>query len=154
LKKSCGLRKNNILFQKMDGTMKPIIKQMRLPSMLIIWTVLVLAWCPVNAENEYDGAKPTGLFTYPVFFFQKFISGADGDRCLMYPSCSHYAINAFKKHGNITGWIMTCDRLLRCGRDEIRYSEPIWINREKHFQDQVEDNDFWWQNPSEGYSSP
>ena len=154
MKKYCGLRKNNFSLKKIDDTMKTIIKQALLPSIMLIWTILVLALCPVSAENEYDVAKPTGLFTYPVFFFQKFISGADGDRCQMYPSCSNYAINAFKKHGNITGWIMTCDRLLRCGRDEIRYPEPVWINGEKHFLDQIEDNDFWWQAPSGGDSSP
>ncbi len=144
--------------------MKTIIKQAFLPSIMLIWTILALALSPVSAENKYNGEKPIvlkehthtqpGLFTYPVIFFQKFISGADGDRCRMYPSCSNYAINALKKHGNITGWIMTCDRLLRCGRDEIRYSEPIWINGEKHFLDQIEDNDFWWESPPEGYSSP
>ena len=148
----------------MGGTMITGIKQVLLSSIIIIWTIVVLALYPAGAENEYNGAKKnileekakthTGLFTYPVFFFQKFISSADGDRCRMYPSCSNYAIKAFKKHGNIIGWIMTCDRLVRCGRDEIMLSDPIWINGKKHFQDQVENNDFWWHDPSEGCSTP
>ena len=138
--------------------MKTIIIHALCSSILIIWIVLVLALCPASAQNEYTDAKPVfvkeektthpELFAYPVIFFQKFISGADGDRCVMFPSCSNYCIQAFKKHGALMGWIMTCDRLLRCGRDETRHANPVWINGKKHFQDAVADNDFWW------YDSP
>ena len=144
--------------------MKTDIIQTLRSAAMIIWIILVLALCSASAQNkcppvnqmivkEKETTQPK-LFTYPVIFFQKFISGADGDRCRMYPSCSHYAIKAFKKHGNIMGWIMTCDRLVRCGRDEIMRSNFIWINGKKRYQDLVEDNDFWWQTPSEGYNSP
>ena len=67
-------------------------------------------------------------------FYQEFISPIDGDRCPMTPTCSQYAAQAFKKHGPVMGWIMTCDRLTRCGL----HKEPALR------LDPVADNDFWW----------
>lgn len=62
----------------------------------------------------------------------------------MYPSCSQYSIESFEKHGFFIGWMMTCDRLYRCGRDELRLSPRIIINEQKKTYDPVENNDFWW----------
>jgi putative membrane protein insertion efficiency factor len=79
-----------------------------------------------------------------IQFYQDHISGADGSRCPMYPSCSEYAARAVKKHGSVMGWIMTCDRILRCGRSEINLAPKIWLNGEKKTHDPVSANDFWW----------
>ncbi|MBN1932892.1 MAG: membrane protein insertion efficiency factor YidD [Desulfobacterales bacterium] len=81
---------------------------------------------------------------YPILFFRKYISPIDGDRCPMYPSCSRYCAEAFAKHGRIMGWIMSCDRLLRCGRDEVNLSGKIRINGKTHCYDPLDNNDFWW----------
>jgi len=62
----------------------------------------------------------------------------------MAPSCSVYAAEAFEKHGPIIGWVMTCDRLVRCGRDETRLSPMIVRNRNRYTYDPVSANDFWW----------
>ncbi|MEA1968600.1 MAG: membrane protein insertion efficiency factor YidD [Thermodesulfobacteriota bacterium] len=77
-------------------------------------------------------------------FYQKYISPVDGARCPMYPGCSSYAVQAFEKHGFLMGFIMTCDRLVRCGRDEIGISPGIIINKRKFCYDPVKANDFWW----------
>jgi len=77
-------------------------------------------------------------------FYQKHISPIDGDRCSSYPSCSHYANDAIKKHGIILGWIMASDRLLRCGRDTSTLSKKIVIDSKVFIYDSVESNDFWW----------
>ncbi len=90
------------------------------------------------------GKKDTNPLLYSVKFFQKHISRIDGDRCSMYPSCSQYCINALKKHGYFLGWIMSCDRLMRCGRDEVKLSAPIHVNNKKLTYDPVSNNDFWW----------
>ena len=82
---------------------------------------------------------------YPIKFYRNYISGADGNRCPMYPSCSQYCIEAFKKHGPFLGWIMCSDRLMRCGRDETKLSPQVLINGEKLSFDPVNNNDFWWQ---------
>lgn len=84
-----------------------------------------------------------------VRFFQEHISPADGDRCPMVPSCSAYAAGAVEKHGLLLGWIMACDRLVRCGRDEADLSGKIRVNGEQYVLDRVEDNDFWWFSPKD-----
>jgi putative membrane protein insertion efficiency factor len=86
----------------------------------------------------------------PVKFYQKFLSGVDGNRCPMYPTCSRFCIEAVQKHGLFKGWIMTCDRLIRCGRDEIQVSQKIWLNGKAHCYDPVDANDFWWKNNTSG----
>ena len=78
----------------------------------------------------------------PIQFFQKYISPIDGDRCPMYPSCSAYSLEAFRKHGFLTGWIMTCDRLLRCGRDELKHAPRVIIGGEVYCHDPLAENEF------------
>lgn len=72
------------------------------------------------------------------------MSKADGDRCPMYPSCSQYASQAFKRHGAIKGWILSCDRLLRCGHTEIRRSPKIRVKGKTRVFDPIEANTRWW----------
>lgn len=79
-----------------------------------------------------------------VQFYQKHISQVDGDRCPMAPSCSSYARQAIQKHGPVIGWIMACDRLVRCGRDEAKVSPAIILDSQKYVYDPVAANDFWW----------
>ena len=89
--------------------------------------------------------KQADPVSYPIKFYRNYISGADGNRCPMYPSCSQYCMEALKKHGTFLGWIMCSDRLMRCGRDETKLSPPVLINGEKLSFDPVNNNDFWWQ---------
>ncbi len=70
--------------------------------------------------------------------------------CPMYPSCSQYSIQSFEKHGILIGWIMTCDRLMRCGRDETNLSQEIFVNGKSKSYDPVEKNDFWWKDECRG----
>lgn len=81
----------------------------------------------------------------PIKFYQDYISRVDGDRCPMHPTCSQYCTEAFKKHGTFLGWIMCSDRLIRCGRDEKKLSDPVWIDGQKRSYDPVSNNDFWRQ---------
>jgi len=89
--------------------------------------------------------KQENFVLYPIKFYRNTISRADGCRCPMYPSCSQYCIEAFKKHGLFLGWIMCSDRLMRCGRDETKLSPRVLIHGEKLSFDPVNNNDFWWQ---------
>jgi hypothetical protein len=63
----------------------------------------------------------------------------------MHPSCSEYGMECFTKHGWLKGWVMTWDRLLRCGRDELR-NAPRIVTKEGEYKyyDPVAGNDFWW----------
>lgn len=81
-----------------------------------------------------------------VELHRKYISPIDGKNCPMYPSCSRYSLQCLNKHGLFVGWVMTCDRLLRCGRDELRLSPEIVVNDELLCYDPLENNDFWWWN--------
>jgi len=106
---------------------------------------------PVFGEETAVGPESLEVDTGPVAvaldFFRKTISRADGRRCMMYPSCSHYSSQAFNKHGFIKGWVMTSDRLLRCGRDEKHIAEQIIINNQVYVFDPLQQNDFWWSRP-------
>jgi uncharacterized protein len=88
-----------------------------------------------------DGAVKAALL--PVRLYQGYLSPVLGGRCPMYPSCSHYAVDAIEKHGAVTGWFMACDRLMRCGRDEVRLAPVVHINHSPHTFDTVAENDFW-----------
>jgi len=76
--------------------------------------------------------------------YSAYISQIDGKNCPMYPSCSKYSVQCFKKHDFFIGWMMTCDRLFRCGRDELRLSPQIIVNGKLKWYDPLENNDFWW----------
>ena len=93
-----------------------------------------------EAEENSENAS-----LYPIKFYQDYISSVDGNRCLMHPTCSQYCIEALKKHGTFLGWIMCSDRLMRCGRDENKLSDPVWIDGKKRTYDPVSNNDFWRQ---------
>jgi len=93
-----------------------------------------------EAEENLDNVS-----LYPIIFYQDHISSVDGNRCPMHPTCSQYCIEAFKKHGTFLGWIMCSDRLMRCGRDENKLSDPVWIDGKKRTYDPVSNNDFWRQ---------
>ena len=64
--------------------------------------------------------------------------------CPMYPSCSEYSRQAVERHGFVIGWSMAMDRLLRCGRDELRRAPTIRVNGEWKFYDPLSANDGWW----------
>ena len=72
------------------------------------------------------------------------LSAVKKAECPMYPSCSEYSIQCFEKHGLFMGWIMTHDRLMRCGRDELKLSPTGIVNGKWKCIDPVGNNDFWW----------
>ena len=84
--------------------------------------------------------SPSSFF---VRFYQRVISVFDGDKCPMYPSCSHYSLQCLNKHGFVMGWMMTCDRLLH-EPDEMFIAPTIRINETIKAYDPVQANDYWW----------
>ena len=97
-----------------------------------------------QVSHEAEKSRENVLL-YPIKLYQDYISSADGDRCPMHPTCSRYCAEAIKKHGTFLGWIMCSDRLIRCGRDEKKLSDPVWVDGVKRSYDPVSNNDFWWQ---------
>ena len=64
--------------------------------------------------------------------------------CPMEPSCSEYALQAIQKHGMLLSWFMTCDRLMRCGRDELALSPEVLVYGKWKCFDPLDQNDDWW----------
>jgi uncharacterized protein len=93
---------------------------------------------------DSGGADQSSVWGSPIRMFQQFVSRADGNRCPMYPSCSHYSAQAFAEKGLISGFVLTCDRLMRCGRDETRLARPINVQGVRHTYDPLSANTFWW----------
>ncbi len=144
----------------MDRTRGPI-KVCVFSTALLVMLIFfgISGFCQENSEltvggQAYENRLPAGsynedgsdLAALPVRFYRKVISPVDSNRCAMKPTCSSYSISAIKKHGALMGWIMTCDRLLRCGRDEVRLSKKSGVNGRRYSYDPVENNDFWWGN--------
>ena len=65
--------------------------------------------------------------------------------CPMYPSCSEYCKQAFEKYGFFVGAMIASDRLMRCGRDELKSAPLIFVNGKWKYYDPLERNTSWWQ---------
>jgi putative component of membrane protein insertase Oxa1/YidC/SpoIIIJ protein YidD len=76
-----------------------------------------------------------------IRFYQKYISGVRGHECPMYPSCSHYGMEAFNNNSFPTAFAWTAERLMRCGHDHDYY--PLTLS-ERGFKllDYPADNPF------------
>ena len=101
-----------------------------------------------HSHEKADNLEPktsAGSFvsSLPVRFYQAFISPIDGDKCTHYPPCSAYSLLAIKKHGGMTGFVLTFDRLLH-ESNEARFSPLVKIGSVIRVFDPVENNTFWW----------
>jgi uncharacterized protein len=54
------------------------------------------------------------LFVAPVRFYQRAISPALPQRCKYHPTCSQYAVEAFRRYGILRGAVLATWRVLRC----------------------------------------
>lgn len=61
-----------------------------------------------------------------ITFYQRWISPMLAPACRFEPTCSHYAVDAIRRHGFMRGTAMACWRLLKCqpfhpgGTDPVR----------------------------------
>jgi len=62
--------------------------------------------------------KKIPLFSYPflliILIYRYTLSPFIGGQCRFYPTCSHYAEEAFKEYGALRGLIMSMRRIFRC----------------------------------------
>ena len=49
-----------------------------------------------------------------ILFYRKFISPLKPPSCRFTPTCSQYALEAFRKYGPIKGFWLSLKRILRC----------------------------------------
>jgi putative component of membrane protein insertase Oxa1/YidC/SpoIIIJ protein YidD len=85
----------------------------------------------MKAPTHHIKQSQTKTNNVVLDFYQKYISPIDGDRCQMRPSCSQYAKQAFSKYGPHLGFLLTTDRLTRCGMDLYYY--PLVTIKGKQF---------------------
>jgi putative component of membrane protein insertase Oxa1/YidC/SpoIIIJ protein YidD/TolA-binding protein len=65
------------------------------------------------------------LARWLIHFYKIMASPAKGTVCPMYPTCSQYASEAFTQHNPLRAWLMTSDRLMRCGMDQEQYPKVL-----------------------------
>lgn len=101
---------------------------------------------PVRASTQIssiDLEADESAFTRIIRRIQRSISDVDGDRCPLYPTCSAYSFEAFKKHGFLIGFMMTAGRLIQ-ENDESETAPRITVGNRIMPYDSVRRNDFWW----------
>ena len=81
------------------------------------------------------------MFVAGISVFRKMVSPVDNKHCPSYPSCSTYALLAFKKHGAFWGAMLTVDRLIH-ESSEAKFSPYIYIRGNRKIYDPLEANDF------------
>jgi len=106
---------------------------------------LFFSGCAAGTWSDIDvGKDPLSVLVRLYEGPLNHMDAVRGGECPMYPSCSAYAKAALEKHGFLAGWIMASDRLMRCGRDEVKLSPRILINGKWRSYDPLENNDYWW----------
>jgi len=93
-----------------------------------------------NGSGAGDGDVPS---LSVIEFYQgplNHLSAVRSGECPMYPPCSEYARESIERFGMAVGWMMAFDRLMRCGRDEMK-QVPIVVfhGKAKHY-DPVDNN--------------
>ena len=129
---------------------KPYWRSKRITTSLLLLTFIFIEGLIITSygltETEHSLPKKkyqeTSFLSQSIELYQKILSRSDGDRCPMHPSCSTYAKQAFRTHGILKGWILTSDRLLRCGYDEIELSGRKIIKGKYKTPDPLYKNDF------------
>jgi len=54
------------------------------------------------------------LSVWIILFYRATLGPWLGGNCRFQPTCSQYALDAFKKYGVIRGWLKTVRRLSKC----------------------------------------
>ncbi len=78
-----------------------------------------------------------------IAFYQQYLSVFIQSQCRMQPSCSAYGLQCIDRHGALVGIVMTADRLLHEGDEQLinRYVKTAGFS---YCPDPVSNNDFWW----------
>ena len=59
-------------------------------------------------------SNPSGFIILLIKFYQLCISPLKPPTCRFTPTCSQYALEAFRKHGPLKGFWLSLKRILRC----------------------------------------
>ena len=114
---------------------------------LCLIVLFLIASCTYSKSMQAENDMKSDPVSAMIGFYRgplNHLSAVRSSECPMYPSDSEYGLQSIQKHGMLLGWIMTMDRLMRCGRDETKLSPKVFVNGTWKYYDPVENNDFWW----------
>jgi len=114
---------------------------------LCLVSIFLLFSCAHPAGKEGESGGSFSPLKAAIDFYQgplNHCSAVRAGECPMYPSCSEYSRQAFEKYGFFIGAMIASDRLMRCGRDEVRLSPVIYVEGKMKFYDPLECNTSWW----------
>ncbi len=100
---------------------------------LILSTDVVIFSCAYAPKETISSAESDqgGIHDGVIGFYRgplNHLSGVRRGSCPMHPSCSQYSRQAVQRYGLTTGWVMTMDRLMRCGRDELKVAPRVFVD--------------------------
>ena len=82
----------------------------------------------LRAALSFLWTLPRRLFIGLVRGYQLLLSPFFPPSCRFTPTCSEYAVEAFRRHGALKGALLTSWRLLRCGPwGKGGYDPPRWF---------------------------
>ena len=102
--------------------------------------VVLLFACTHRQTAPVNGGAPFDPLTPILDFYEgplDHLSAVRVGQCPMHPSCSAYARQCTARFGLVIGWVMACDRLLRCGRDEVNLAPEILVDGRRKTYDPV-----------------
>lgn len=115
---------------------------------LIVICVVIFSGCAHSPVTQPDASLYEdflSIYNEPLNHLAAVRRGV----CPMHPSCSEYSRQAVEKHGFSLGWTMAMDRLLRCGRDELRRAPKVLVDGQWKYFDPLSANDHWWYSTGE-----
>ena len=115
--------------------------------LLCVMLLSLLSSCAETRTIKNESGNGSNPMSSIIKFYQgplNHFSSVRYSECPMYPSDSYYGLQSLKKHGFLIGSMMTFDRLIRCGRDELTLSPGVIVDGKPKSYDPVEQNDFWW----------
>jgi putative component of membrane protein insertase Oxa1/YidC/SpoIIIJ protein YidD len=122
---------------------KPIVQSV----LLLLLCALAFHACAHTAKHQAESKTPGVSFYEGIMRFYRgplnHLQAARRGECPMYPSCSEYSRQAIARFGFARGWVMSMDRLMRCGRDETRLAPKIWVDGKLKYYDPIEKNTLW-----------
>jgi hypothetical protein len=92
--------------------------------------------------REAPASGATAPFLAALDWYRTVLSPLDGNRCVMAPTCSLYAQQAFREHGTLLGFVLTADRLLH-ESDEQPLVRSYVVRGQRHYLDPLSANTYW-----------
>lgn len=117
--------------------------------MRFLWPAMAVFLFSCVTSVDKDGVSTPSFqpMNALIAFYQgplNHCSAVRSGECPMSPSCSEYSRQAFQKYGVFIGAMIAADRLMRCGRDELKSAPLILVDGKWKYHDPLDQNTSWW----------